>query len=329
MKSCIGPEDPPKKSPTRNVFLGNLCIWGNSCKVFMFYTDLKCRNTYLILMFFRMLELHVFSGFFRFCFCLFVCLLFCFVFVDQVSCCSSFQFYMLVFFGFLSVFICLCTCMTLCIMWPVSLDCPLSNLYYVILVWLFCYQLVLLSACSIILTCLYHYSYTVYRMVLLSACSIILTCLYHFSYICIRRIQSVTQLDKIFLTYIQIYVFPTSVNENSSVCFCLSLVQYPPLVFVITYMYIVTLLVEMTKWCKNSFPIGNLKFFLGKCGRQQWIVFCENDRFICLKPKRESQNWKLHNWTDTRSLLQGQDHHLNIVTLLKGIYWKTSKKQNI
>ena len=81
------------------------------------------------------------------------------------------------------------------------------------------YRMVLLSACSIILTCLYHYSCTVYRMVLLSACSIILTCLYHFSYICIRRIQSVTQLDKIFLTYIQIYVFPTSVNENSSVTF--------------------------------------------------------------------------------------------------------------
>ena len=316
-----------------------------------------------------------FPVFFVFVFvCLFV-VLFCFCFGRPGSCCSSFQFYMLVFFGVLSVFICLCTCMTLCIMWPVSLDCPLSNLYYLILVWLFCYQLVLLSACSIILTCLYHYSYTVYRMVLLSAysiiltylyhysytvyrivllsacsiiltclyhysctvyrmvllsaCSIILTCLYHFSYICIRRIQSVTQLDKIFLTYIQIYVFPTSVNENSSVCFCLSLVQYSPLVFVITYMYIVTLLVEMTKWCKNSFPIGNLKKKLGKCGRQQWIVFCENDRFICLKPKRESQNWKLHNWTDTRSLLQGQDHHLNIVTLLKGIYWKTSKKQNI
>ena len=234
MKSCIGPEDPPKKSPTRNVLLrssytshlmGNLCIWGNSCKVFMFYTDLKCRNTYLILMFFRMLELHVFFGFFRFCFCfcLFV-VLFCFCFGRPGSCCSSFQFYMLFFWGVLSVFICLCTCMTLCIMWLVSLDCPLSNLYYLILVWLFCYQLVLLSACSIILTCLYHYSY-----------------------ICIRRIQSVTQLDQIFLTYIQIYVFPTSVNENSSVCFCLSLVQYSPLVFVITYMYIVTLLVEMTK----------------------------------------------------------------------------------
>jgi hypothetical protein len=229
-----------------------------------------------------------FPGFFVFVFvCLFV-VLFCFCFGRPGSCCSSFQFYMLVFWGVLSVFICLCTCMTLCIMWPVSLDCPLSNLYYLILVWLFCYQLVLLSACSIILTCLYHYSYTVYRMVLLSACSIILTCLYnysytvyrmvllsaysiiltclyhysytvyrmvllsacsiiltclyhysctvyrmvllsacsiiltclyHFSYICIRRIQSVTQLDKIFLTYIQIYVFPTSVNENSSVTF--------------------------------------------------------------------------------------------------------------
>ena len=51
--------------------------------------------------------------------------------------------------------------------------------------------------------------------------------------------------------------------------------------------------------------------------------------YIALKSGGKRGVWNSIRGNVTRCLLQEQDHHLNIVTLLKGIYWKTSKKQNI
>ena len=73
---------------------------------------------------------------------------------------------------------------------------------------------------------------------------------------------------------------------------------------------------QMTVYCTGTYT------------QRKTVKSCKKT-YIALKSGRKRGVWNSTRDNVTRCLLQEQDHHLNIVTLLHGIYWKTSKKQNI